>query len=176
MNRISRIGLDNLDRLARLDAEVRDRITEGDMQESEAKANALGNMTGTLTGIGGTIAAEYADKKSGAEIIGQQSAQKPAASAVSPNRVMGDNSLLAERDSRNVNQKMDDYTGQGLGSVAIRGSIDQAQPDILKDRSIVAMRSPGRSYLSSLYGDTSDDFKVAFNNVLSSFPSQFIGS
>ena len=177
MNNLQKIGLRNLDGLARVDAEARRRMYEQNQIESEAKNEAIGSLIGNVAGLGMAGYSEYKKSKPMDNPPGgEQAIGKASKEAVSPNKVLGENSVIAEKDNRTMGQRVDDYAGNGLGSATIRGAIDEnAMPDILKDRPIVFAKSPTRSRLTSVWSDTTDEFKTAFNSLLSGFPSNIIG-
>lgn len=172
------MGLQNMDRLGELENKKIWAEYENRMKESEAKNEAIGSLVGNVAGLGMAGYSEYKKSKPMDNPPGgEQAIGKASKEAVSPNNVLGEISVIAEKDNRTMSQRVDDYAGNGLGSAAIRGAIDEnAMPDILKDRPIVFAKSPTRSRLISTWNDTSDDFKSAFNSLLSGFPPNFIGN
>lgn len=169
--RLQRIGLSNLEAMADLEnRRIWDQLEQNNL-ESEAKNAAVGSLVGTVGGLGLAVMQEKdRDPKAMANAPGgEQSIAKASAESVSPGKVLGADSVLTSRSAA-------EKPGSGLGAASIRRSLDEeAMPDILKDRSIVAMKSPRRRHLASTYADTSDDFKIAFGDLLDAYPTNFIG-
>jgi hypothetical protein len=170
------MGLRNLDRLG--DVENR-RIWdqyETSAKESEAKNEAIGTLIGTAAGAGLAGYKEYTkDSPMDNPPGGEQAIGKAAKASVSANQVLGENSVIAEKDDSTLEQKMDNYAGNGLGAASIKDSYEQnAMPDILKDRPMVFAKTPTRILLSSSYNQTSDGFKQALNGVMNGWGA-FIG-
>jgi hypothetical protein len=106
------MGLRNLDRLG--DVENR-RIWdqyETSAKESEAKNEAIGTLIGTAAGAGLAGYKEYTkDSPMDNPPGGEQAIGKAAKASVSANQVLGENSVIAEKDDSTLEQKMDNYAG-----------------------------------------------------------------
>ena len=172
--KLQRIGLANLDALADIENKRAWTALEQNNEQTEAKNAAVGNMLGTIGGLG--MAVMQGKEKDWNPMEnppgGERSTAKASAASVSPDKVLGSGSVIAA-----AKEPAPMAPGSGLGAVEIRRSLDEASmPDILKDRTIVTMKSPRRRQLSSVYADTSDDFKLAFDDLLNNMPTNYIGA
>lgn len=175
------MGLQNMDRLGELENKKIWAEYESRMKESEAKNEAIGSLVGNVAGLGMAGYSEYKKSKPMDNPPGgEQAIGKASKEAVSPNKVLGENSVIAEKAPSLSQAKSTQAQDQlGMYRPEILNSADEAyvDPDSpWAQRSIVFAKSPTRSRLISTWNDTSDGFKSAFNSLLSGFPSNFIGN
>ena len=191
MNNLQKIGLRNLGTLAEVDARMRDQIYENNRLESEAKANAIGGLIGNVAGLG---MAGYSEYKRGQEgtpkgiaegtvnssrehQANKQAYDEAGIAGQSAGVRSGIESVAASEPTPQFEKTPGQYGMQDVSAERIKPTgPDYADYQLQdKDRRIVSLRSPTRSRLASTWNNTSDDFKSAFNSLLSGFPTNFIG-
>ena len=191
MNNLQKIGLRNLDGLARVDAEARRRMYEQNQIESEAKNEAIGSLIGNVAGLGLAGYSEYKRAQEGTpkgiaegavnasreHRANKQAYDQAGIAGQSAGVRSGIESVAASEPTPQFEKTPGQYGMRDVSAERIKPiGPDYADYQLQdKDRRIVAMRSPTRSRLASTWNDTSEDFKSAFNSLLSGFPSNIIG-
>jgi hypothetical protein len=180
--RLQRIGLANMQAMADIENKrIWDDIEQKNL-ESEAKNEAIGSLGGNVAGLGMAGYSEYQRGQKNRPMEsppgGAMATEAAAKESVSPNKVLGANSVIAEKApslSQVADTKAQDQVG--LYRPAILDAPDPAyvNPGSLPDRPVVPMKSPTRRVLSDTYISTSDQFQSAMNNVISAW-RPFIGS
>lgn len=195
MNNLQKIGLRNLGTLAEVDSEARRRMYEQNQIESESKANAIGSLIGNVAGLGMAGYSEYKKGEFGKDVTNAEAArnqfpdEKSYQESLKKNYSPEVQKEVAWRrthpgDGRDA-MGLDDATPEWSKKTSVTANRDAqgnalpastwALPPSTADRQVVFAKSPMRSRLTSVWNDTSDGFKTAFNSLLSGFPSNIIG-
>jgi hypothetical protein len=195
MNNLQKNGLRNLDGLARVDAEARRRMYEQNQIESEAKNEAIGSLIGNVAGLGMAGYSEYKKGEFGKDVTNAEAArnqfpdEKSYQESLKKNYSPKVQKEVAWRrthpgDGRDA-MGLDDATPEWSKKTSVTANRDAqgnalpastwAPPPSTADRQVVFAKSPMRSRLTSVWSDTTDEFKTAFNSLLSGFPSNIIG-
>ena len=195
MNNLQKIGLRNLGTLAEVDSEASRRMYEQNQIESESKANAIGSLIGNVAGLGMAGYSEYKKGEFGKDVTNAEAArnqfpdEKSYQESLKKNYSPEVQKEVAWRrthpgDGRDA-MGLDDATPEWSKKTSVTANRDAqgnalpastwALPPSTADRQVVFAKSPMRSRLTSVWNDTSDGFKTAFNSLLSGFPSNIIG-
>jgi len=189
------MGLRNMDRLGDLEnkkiwAEYANR-----MEESAAKNEAIGSLIGNVAGLGMAGYSEYKKGEFGKDVTNAEAArnqfpdEKSYQESLKKNYSPEVQKEVAWRrthpgDGRD-SMGLDDATPEWSKKTSVTANRDAqgnalpastwALPPSTADRQVVFAKSPMRSRLTSVWSDTTDEFKTAFNSLLSGFPSNIIG-
>lgn len=194
--RLQRIGLANLQAMADIEnRRLWDNVEQG-QQESEAKNSAIGSLIGNVAGLGMAGYSEHKKGEFGKDVTNAEAArnqfpdEKSYQESLKKNYSPEVQKEVAWRrthtgDERN-SMGLDDATPEWSKKTSVTANRDAqgnalpasawALPPSTADRQTVFAKSPMRSLLTSTWNDTSNEFKSAFNRLLSGFPPNFIGT
>ena len=134
--RYGTMGLDNMSRLADTENRRNWAQYEQDVLENKAQGEAIGSLVGTGLGLAKGVYQDYQQNKPMDNPPGGKAAvEKVAKESVSPNKVLGDQSVIADKRVKTLGRRVEEYAGNGLGAAAVRAGIDAgARPAILNEQ------------------------------------------
>lgn len=190
------MGLQNMDRLADLENKKIWAQYENKMKESEAQNEAIGSLVGNVAGLGMAGYSEYKKGEFDKDVTNAEAARNQFPDEKSYQESLKNNyspevqKEVAWRRTHPGDGRdsigLDDATPEWSKKTSVTANRDAqgnalpastwALPESTADRPIVFAKSPTRSRLSSVWSDTTDGFKDAFNSLISGFPTNFIGN
>ena len=187
MNRLQKIGLANMERLADVDGRRREMEYERNALESESQANAIGSLIGTVGGLGMAGYKEYKKGEFDTDVTNAEAARNQFPDETSYQESLKKNySPEVQKEvawRRTLPKEGRDYVGlddaapEWSKKTSVTANRDAqgnalpastwALPPSTADRQVVFAKTPTRSLYASTLNSTTPQFQEALTGVMS---------